>query len=169
MFGMGEVVVIYPRYFTGVLGYGMGDLAIALAAASLSYAFLQPLTGKLADRYNKRMLIATGFVAFIAATALISLLREKTAIYGAMLLFGVGGAVAFPASSSLLALISPKDRKGAYSGFYNMVLSLGVTISPVVIGAIVDAVGYPAGFTTTPFLAIATLTVFLIIFRKREK
>ncbi len=166
MFGMGEVVVIYPRYFTGVLGYGLGELAAAMAAASLSFAFLQPLMGRLADKYDKVKLTILGLILFTAATTLLILSRSSFEVYGAMLLFGVAGSLTFPAASSILALISPRGREGAYSGFYNMVLSLGVTISPIVVGALADVGGYVAGFTSTPVLTIIAVSAFLTAFRR---
>lgn len=164
LYCMGALVVIYPKYMTDTLGLGMDEVAVAMALAGLTYTFLQPLTGRVADMVDKRLLVATGLPLAGLAVALAGSASTTTVIYASMLLFGVSGSLAFPASNALVGIIAPRGREGAYTGVYNAMLSLGVMLSPIVVGYMADASGYRAAFLTPLILSLAVTTLFTWIF-----
>ena len=166
LYSMGSIVVIYPRYLTDYLGLSLGELATAMALASLSYALLQPATGRLADVVDKRVLVAVGHPLAGAAVALAGLATRPGMVYASMLLFGVSGAVVFPAATALLGIIAPRGREGAYTGVYNAMLSMGVTVSPIVVGLLADELGYRNSFTLVLPVVLAATAYFIAVFAR---
>ncbi|MET1101265.1 MAG: MFS transporter [Pyrodictiaceae archaeon] len=164
LYTMASLVVIYPRYMIKMLGLGMSDVAIAMAFAGLTYTLLQPATGKLADKLDKKLLIVPGLpVAGISALAAI-VSASPALVYMSMLFFGLAGALVFPAASSLVGIRAPEGMEGAYMGFYNAMLSLGVTVSPIIVGLLSDTLGYLIAFSTPLILsAIAAAMVALSV------
>ena len=167
LFCMGALVVIYPRYMEDELGLGMRDVALAMALASLTYTFLQPLAGRVADMADKRMLASIGLLAAATAVAAAGQASGRTAIYVSMTVFGVAGAFAFPASNALVGLIAPEGREGSYTGLYNAMLSMGVTLSPIVVGFSADTVGYAAAFAVPLIVALISVIIFAWVFGRR--
>jgi MFS family permease len=159
LYGMGSIVVIYPRYIMSKLGLSLDTVAISMALASLTYTFLQPVTGRLADLVDKRLLIYVGLALSAAAVSLLGMVNRPSHIYALMFVFGVSGSLVFPSSTALVSIIAPKGREGAYTGIYNAMLSFGVTISPIVVGALSDALGYAVGFASIAPLALASLAL----------
>ncbi|MDK2383878.1 MAG: MFS transporter, partial [Candidatus Korarchaeota archaeon] len=164
LFCMGALVVIFPRYMTDELGLGMGEVALAMALASLTYTFLQPAAGRVADAVDKRVLVVAGLPAAAVSVLLAGNTREACLIYAYMLLFGFAGAFVFPASNAMVGLIAPPGREGTYTGFYNAMLSMGVTVSPIAVGLVADASGYSLAFATPLLVASAATMVFAFVF-----
>ncbi|MEB2836917.1 MAG: MFS transporter [Desulfurococcales archaeon] len=168
LYAMGSLVVIYPRYMLDVLHMSMRQLALAMALASLTYALLQPVTGRLADLIDKRIPILVGHPLAGASVALAGLSHGTTSVYASMLLFGAAGATAFPAATAMVGLIAPRGREGAYTGVYNALLSLGVTVSPIAIGLIADTHGYPAAFSSVLPMVLAATLLFAVVAARRK-
>ena len=161
LYAMGSLVVIYPRYMVNTLNLGLDTLAIAMALASLTYSLLQPITGKLADKLDRRLLVGASHPLTGLAVLLAAFSTTPANIYISMLLFGIGGAIAFPAATAILGSIAPEGMEGAYTGVYNAMLSLGVTISPITIGLLADTAGYTAAFATVLPTVLAGTIAFL--------
>jgi MFS family permease len=83
-----------------------------------------------------------------------------------MTLFGVLGGFIFPASNSLIGVIAPEGMENIYSGFYNMMLSLGVTVSPIVLGILSDTLGYGYAYISNGVLMSIVLILFLALWRE---
>ena len=166
LYAMGSIVVIYPRYMRTILGLSVSSVAITMAAAALTYTFLQPLTGKLADILDKRLMIIIGLPIFTAAVAYLGYVRNAVSIYILAGIFGISAAFVFPASNALLGIISPEGMEGLYSGFYNMMLSLGVTISPIIVGVLADLTNYGIAYLSIIIPSLIALIYFLTQYSK---
>ncbi len=166
LYTMGSIVVIYPRFMRNVLNMSVGDVAIAMAAASLTYTFLQPIAGKVADKVNKQILILIASIPFIPIVSIFGFLHQLNEIVISMTLFGILGGFIFPASNSLVGVIAPQGMENIYSGFYNMMLSLGVTISPIVIGVLSDTLGYEYAYISNGVLMTIVLILFIALWRE---
>jgi FSR family fosmidomycin resistance protein-like MFS transporter len=142
------------------------DVAMAMAAASLTYTFLQPLAGKVADKIDKRVLILIASIPFIPVISTFGFLHQLNEIVISMTLFGVLGGFIFPASNSLIGVIAPEGMENIYSGFYNMMLSLGVTVSPIVLGILSDTLGYGYAYISNGVLMSIVLILFLALWRE---
>ncbi|MEB3806678.1 MAG: MFS transporter [Desulfurococcales archaeon] len=169
LYAMGALVVIYPRYMTSELGLSLGDLAVAMALASLTYSLLQPLTGRLADMVDRRLLVMISHPLAGIAVLLAGLSKGIAEIYASMLLFGLAGALTFPAATALLGSIAPKGLEGTYTGIYNAMLSFGVTISPITVGLLADSLGYEAAFASVFPTVLAATVVFALIYRRPSR
>lgn len=168
LYSMGSIVVIYPRFMRNILGMDVKDVAIAMAAASLTYTFLQPLTGKVADKIDKRLIILSAGIPFLFIISSFGYAKDLMTITILMMLFGVLGGFIFPASNSLVGVIAPEGMENLYSGFYNMMLSLGVTVSPIVIGILSDLFGYGYAYLSNGTLMFIVLIMFLSIWNDLE-
>ncbi|MCE4600908.1 MAG: MFS transporter [Desulfurococcales archaeon] len=166
LYAMGALVVIYPRYMTSELGLSLGDLAVAMALASLTYSLLQPLTGRLADIVDRRLLVVVSHPLAGIAVLLAGLSKDTLGIYASMLLFGLAGALTFPAATALLGSIAPKGLEGTYTGIYNAMLSFGVTISPITVGLLADYLGYKAAFASVFPTVLAATVTFILLYRR---
>jgi len=168
LYAMGSIVVIYPRYIRVNLGLEVSCVAITMAAAALSYTFLQPLTGKITDKVDKRKMIVFGLPIFAIASSCLGYANSSLQIYTLALIFGIAAAFVFPASNALLGIISPKGIESIYSGLHNMMLSLGVTISPIIVGILADVFNYKLAYLSILILSIITLAYFLMQYSKFE-
>ena len=161
MYSMGTLVVIYPRYLLNILGFNVKELALLMALASLSFAFLQPIFGKISIRIGFKRQIIIGLLITMFSVTIISVTKDLLSISLAMFLFGFSGAIMFPAASSLLTKLSDASELNKNTGFFNMMISLGVTLSPILVGLISDTFSYKIAFITLPIVVLIGLISIL--------
>jgi len=106
-------------------------------AFGIFYTVLGIPIGRLADRYSRRGIIATGITLWCLATAGCGLARGYAQLFLARVCVGVGEAALTPSALSLISDYFPRERRGRAIGCYNMGISIGVGVAMLAGGAIV--------------------------------
>jgi MFS family permease len=131
---------------------------------SLFYSVLGLPIGRLADRANRRNIIAWGIAVWSLMTALCGTARNYWQLFLARVGVGVGEAALSPPAYSMIADYFPKDRLGTAIGVYSLGIYLGSGLAMMVGGWITGSVAGDANWmvpvlgTVRPWQA-----VFLII------
>jgi MFS family permease len=107
---------------------GLSDVQVSLLMG-LSFAVFYTLCGLplgwLADRCDRRKLIAAGIAAWSAATVACGLVRGYAGLFTARLVVGAGEATLTPAAHSMLADLYPRERLGRAMAVYAMGIYVG--------------------------------------------
>lgn len=107
---------------------GLTDVQISLLMG-LSFAFFYTLCGLplgwLADRCDRRRLIAAGVAVWSAATVACGFARGYAGLFAARLAVGAGEATLTPAAHSMLADLYPRERLGRAMAVYAMGIYIG--------------------------------------------
>jgi MFS family permease len=144
---------------------GVSVDAIGLIAASflLTQIVLQFHFGALSDRVGRIAPLAVGIALFAVAT--VGFTRAHAATPFALLRAAQGVALALgrPAYRSLVADVTPPDRRGSAFATLGMAFSGGMLLGPAIGGVLVGVVGRDALFLATAAME-ATLAVGVIIF-----
>lgn len=128
---------------------GIGDAQAGLMLGTgfaVSYALAGLLSGVLADRFSRRLLMVGGVLLWSAATFAMAFATALPAIVGARLVVGVGEAALFPAAVSLLADIFPPARRGLALSALFSASAAGTGIAAIVGGVLLDAFQHQAAF-----------------------
>ena len=122
---------------------GLGLVETTFLAGSL--AFLLP-AGGLADAMDKRALYKASLLAFTAISLAISLLPWLAGILCLRFLQGIVSAVFAATGMAILAELVPAERRGKVFGAAMGVLYAGLTLGPIVAGAVVETWDWRAVF-----------------------
>ena len=114
----------------------LGGLAFALFYSTLGI----PL-GWVADRGDRRRLIAVGIALWSVMTILCGLAPSFAWLFAARVGVGIGEAALSPAAYSLIAELYPAERVGRALAVYGSGVYLGIGFSFLFGGALVDALG----------------------------
>ncbi len=87
---------VFLKPVTEEFDWSRGSLAGALAIAGLATGGLRPVAGMLADRYDPKMVAATGVLIGGLALAGMSAVQELWQVYALFILMGVGFTLASP-------------------------------------------------------------------------
>jgi hypothetical protein len=125
---------------TNILNFTPLHASLALLFNGLALPLI-PVTTRLLHRYNPRFTMGAG-LALIAAGALWTATIPATTqvglgpVIGPYILVGIGFALAVSSMTAVLVDTAPNHLAGMASASANMLRDLGLTLGPVVIGAV---------------------------------
>lgn len=150
------IAVALPRLIT--------ELQTNVAAASwlvtsylIAMATLQPIAGKLGDRWGRRALILGGLVCFGAASLAATWAPNLPLLIGFRLLQAISGAIAIPNGVALVREVVPGDRRATSFGLISSAISLAAAIGPPVGGVLMSLAGWRAIFFVNFLLILPAL------------
>jgi len=121
-------------------------IGVLLAVNILLMSLLQVYSGKLADRFNRRMLVVIGGIINLTYLALIPLAYNFWYLLGLCALGGLGTAISIPAASALTVEEGRKFGMGSTIAIFTMAMSIGMAIGPIASGLIADMVSISSVF-----------------------
>ncbi|HET8879129.1 MAG TPA: MFS transporter [Arthrobacter sp.] len=136
------------------------DFAWVITAALLANAATTPIWGKLADLFDKKLLVQLSIVIFVGGSVMAGLSQTIPLLLTARVIQGVamGGLTAL-AQAIIGSMIPPRDR-GKYSGYMGAVMAVGTAGGPLLGGFIVDS---PLGWRWTFFVCVPLAIIALIL------
>jgi MFS family permease len=146
---------------------GVSDTQIGLLAGfafAIFYSVLGVPIARLADRTNRKYLIAVGVLLWSLMTALCGLTKSYWQLFLTRVGVGVGEATLSPAAYSMMADYFPPNRLARAIGVYAMGLYIGAGVALLTGSAVVSLVS-EAGSVTYPIVGTLypwQLTFFVV-------
>lgn len=143
---------------------GISDTRISLLAGfafAIFYTVMGIPLGRLADRYNRRNLIAVGITIWCLMTAACGLARNFWQLFAARVGVGVGEAALSPAAYSMISDLFPRETLGRAIAVYSLGLPLGSGLALLIGGLAIEAV---AGLPPLTLPGIGTLSAWQLTF-----
>ncbi|HYJ48298.1 MAG TPA: MDR family MFS transporter [Microbacterium sp.] len=133
-----------------------------VTATLLTTAISTPIWGKLADLFNRKLLIQLALIIFVLATAAAGFSQDPGTLIAFRAVQGIGAGGLAALSQVIMAdIISPRER-GRYMGLFGAVMALGTIGGPLLGGFITDGIGWRWNFYVAIPFAIAALIILQI-------
>lgn len=147
--------------------FGVDDWVLGFLAGSafaLFYATLGVPIALLADRWNRRNLIAVSLTIWSAMTALSALAGNVLQLALARIGVGVGEAGYSPPAHSMIADYYPPEKRSTAMGIFSLGISLGILIAYLGGGWIAQNIGWRQAFLIVgaPGLVLALIFRFTV-------
>jgi MFS family permease len=142
----------------------ISDTQISLLAGfafAVFYTVMGIPLGRLADRTNRRNLIALGIGFWCLMTAACGLARDYWQLFAARVGVGVGEAALSPAAYSMISDLFPRDQLGRAIAVYSLGLPIGSGLA-LLIGGVAIALVADLPPVTVP--GIGTLAAWQLTF-----
>ena len=161
-FGNGIVLPFLIIYLHNVRGISLGLAGLAAATQSATALASGFLGGSLSDRVGaKRVLLAT-LVVMTTAFALMPLIHTAWQAFPVYMLWGAGSGSFWPSQSTLLAGLTPPERRSPAYALQRLTMNLGVAIGGVVAG-LIASVAHPGSFTVLFLVDCATFVAYAFV------
>jgi len=142
------------------LGGGQSAYTWVVTATLLALTVSTPIWGKLADLFDRKLLVQLALVMFVIGSMLAGLSQSTGQLISCLVLQGLGaGGLTALVQVILADLVSPRER-GRYSGYLGAVFGLGTVAGPLIGGVLTDGFGWRWCFyVAVPFAAAALLVL----------
>ena len=126
----------------GVLGISLGVVGVLLGANRMVRIPGNLLAGAVYDRAGRRPLFLAGLALGILSTLSYSLVRGFWPLLAARILWGIAWSLINVGGYTMILDRSSVADRGRMTGLYQMAFMLGLTISPILGGALTDSLGF---------------------------
>lgn len=129
---VGILVPIIPTFIDDELGAGEIGVGLSLAAFAAAAICVRPIIGRLVERIGRRAVMIGGSI--IAGGAGMSLVLVDT-LWQLLLLravAGVGEAALFVGAATLIADLSPPDRRAEAASYFSVAVFGGLGVGPII-------------------------------------
>jgi MFS family permease len=159
-FGNGLAFPFLFIYLHNVRDIGLGLAGLIVGTNAVVSVVAGPLAGSLVDRHGGRRVLAASLIVLAAGYGAFALVHEPWQGFVAAVVTGLGNGFFWPAQSTLLAALSPPDRRHATFAMQRVMMNLGIGTGALVGGLIADA-DRPGTFLALFLLDAATFVVYL--------
>ncbi len=167
LIGFGTTALIVHQIpFLESLDISRQTAAVTVALYTLTSVIGRLGSGYLADRYDKRLVLAGGAALVAASVPLLALTHNLWQAMAVLAVVAVGFGATIPVRVALVADYFGTKNFGAVNGITMLALTFGSFFGPLMVGAVVDVTGeYTIGWVVTG--ATVALAVPLILSSRR--
>lgn len=159
--GIGNILPVLPMYISSLGANGI-QLAIIIAAFSISRAFLQPVVGSMSDTMGRKRFLLAGLLIYAVVGLLIPESKTITELVFIRVLHGVGSAMIVPVAMGYVSLLTPVGYEGRYMSYLNMAIFTGMGCGPIIGGFFYDHYGFESVFYSMAIMSF--IAILLVIF-----
>lgn len=130
-----------------------------VTATLLATTVSTPIWGKLADLFNRKLLLQLALVIFVVASAVAGFSQDTSTLITMRVFQGLGaGGLAALSQIVMADIISPRER-GRYAGLFGAVMAVATIGGPLLGGVITDGLGWRWTFFVGLPIAIVALVL----------
>ena len=133
--------------------------AWVITVALLANAASTPIWGKIADLFNKKLLVQLGILIFVIGSVLAGIAHNVPVLLAARVIQGIGMGGLTALVVAIIGSIIPPRERGRYSGYMGAVMAVAMSGGPVLGGVIVDALGWRWCFYVCVPIAVVALVL----------
>lgn len=157
---MATITTFLPVLATKTLSMSATLIGVILAMQT-PVSMLQTFTGRLADKYNRRVLIISGAFLTIIFISLLPFAESFLSILLIVLLAYMGMPLCQPAAAAYIVEEGRSYGMGTAMGILMTAVSIGFGIGPMLIGGVVNYFGLNSAFIFAALINVLGVTVFI--------
>ena len=141
------------------------DLLWVVDSYNLVFGALVLVCGSLSDRFGRKRALIIGLTVFGGASALGSLAESSAQLIAARSIMGVGAALVFPATLSIITnVFTDRTERATAIGAWGATAGLAVAVGPITGGALLGGFWWGSIFLAlVPVALVATVLVVILV------
>jgi len=143
-------------------------IGLMLSLSSITSAIFATQIGKLTHKFGSLFLLKTAFFLYLMVLLLVPNITSLYLFIVIVLIFGSAQALNMPSLQTVLANLAPDNQRGAFMSLNGMVLRLGQTLGPVIIGIGFTISGLSGAYYLGAFIAIVGLLVLFTMLTEEK-
>lgn len=149
-------------------------LGLVFSAFVFGYALFQVPGGAIADHLGPRLVLGLGVIWWAVFTTLITLISPNAAgviflLMAVRFLLGMGEAVVYPASNSVVSSWIPSVERGVANGIIFSGVGFGTGLTPPIVAYLTHTYGWRSAFWVSAGLGLVAGAVWYVIARNKPR
>jgi DHA1 family multidrug resistance protein-like MFS transporter len=165
-FGTSTFMAFIPLFADLRLGLSATLIGLLLAART-PVSLVQSYTGRLADLYDRRVLVVIGGIVTMIFSALLPASNGFLALLAIYALVTLGVSIGTPAANAYVVEEGRTSGMGACMTIFMLSAQVGNGVGPVVLGTVADFLGLSSAFYgAAAFMLLGTLIFLWLVVRR---
>jgi len=143
-----------PPFLTGLLMSGM-SFTTALASSQL---------GRLVNKFNVKNLLIFSYLFYALSLILTPFMQNAWQLLIPIIIFGMGHGINIPSVQTMIAELAPSEYRGALMSLNGMILRLGQTVGPIILGFLYTFGGVTIVYISGSIFALGIFFLLLFLF-----
>ncbi len=158
--GRGIFSALMPLIGSSLLGLSSSQTGFVVTLRSAMESVMQPVSGRLSDRVNRRYICIVGFIVMPTALFLTPWATSFITLGLVAVLLGLGAGTAVPAASAIAVDKGRKFGMGSMMGIDSTAQALGMACGSTLGGTLMEAYSMSVAFRAAAAVALFGTAVF---------
>jgi MFS family permease len=158
----GALLTYFPILVAKRYGGSSLVIGVLMSISSITTAITAASMRSLIRRFAQRQLVQIAFLTYIVSLLLFAIVNHIYLLVFPIIIFGLSQGLNLPNIQSMLAGLAPLELRGIFMSVNGMVLRIGQTLGPIVMGLFFTIFGLQGVFITGAVLA--ALMLFILFF-----
>lgn len=164
----GVFLVYFPLLMDQLFHAPPFVIGLVISTASISTAITAMQLGRLTAKYSERILIRTAFLFYAITLILMLFMQNIWAMLVPTIIFGIAQGLNMPSLQTLLTSLAPMDQRAAILSLNGMVLRIGQTLGPFLMGLVYAGWQMNGVFIVGTAMSIAMIGVVSLTIAPRK-
>jgi MFS family permease len=151
----GAYITYLPVYLDETFTAKPYTIGLVMTLMSLVTATISSQLGRITEKAGEKRALIFSFCMYAAALLLIPLAGSIYILIIPVLIYGFGHGINIPSIQTMLSNIAPIEYRAAFMSMNGMVLRIGQTLGPVIMGLVFTISNITFVFLTGALLALA--------------
>lgn len=165
----GSYLTYFPFLLDRSFNASTVTIGLLMSASSLTTAITSSQLGKLVTKFSEKKLITIAFFLYTISLLLVPLMNSIWQLILPVVIFGAAQGMNIPSIQTLLASLAPIEYRAAFMSLNGMVLRLGQTLGPVIIGIFYIAWEIEAAFYAGAVFAVIMIILVTLMIKEKSK
>jgi len=165
----GAVITYNPFLMHQKFGLSAPKIGLIISLSSLTMALFASQAGRLSHRFGKIPLVRVAFFLYVVVCIMLPHMDNVYWFIIPILIFGCAQGLNMPNFQTAIADLAPDNQRGAFMSLNGMVLRLGQTLGPLIIGLGDKIGGLSGAYYTAALAAVLGLVILFTVLRETSE
>jgi len=138
-------------------------IGIFFSVSSLTTAVTSSQLGRLTAKYSSKNMLKVAFIIYAVAFTIIPLVPYLWLLVIPLILFGTAQGLNIPSLQTMLTNLAPVENRAAFMSLNGMVLRIGQTLGPIIMGFVFVAFGIAGVYYAGAVFALLMFALILVM------
>ncbi|MGA2910291.1 MAG: MFS transporter [Candidatus Microgenomates bacterium] len=167
LFGIGNISSSFMILQTRAVGISLIGTILIYAVFNFIAAAVSFPSGTLSDRFGRKNVLLTSFLAFLVALIGFAFTHSFLVIALLFALYGTFSGIFRAVGKAFAADFVPQELRASSIGLYNATVGISGLIASITAGLLYDKVGHPAVFLTAgAFVLLGSISLLVLPYKR---